>query len=104
MNALWEITCLGNLEKSVSKRVLCIGTILVSTVMMLPSLVSAQSSANPSRIDERIRPRPENPALEAPLKVPTLPETRPEAGKDLQKFKNRLTNGLKPLEFAILMS
>lgn len=57
------------------------------SMAVLPSLGLAQSSANPSRIDERVRPRPEAPTLQAPLELPAVPETRPEGGADLQKFE-----------------
>ncbi|MEH6545269.1 MAG: ShlB/FhaC/HecB family hemolysin secretion/activation protein, partial [Sneathiella sp.] len=60
---------------------------IVLSMAVSPSHAWAQSSANPSRIDERVRPRPETPTLQAPLELPAVPETRPESSTNLQKFK-----------------
>lgn len=60
---------------------------IVFSMAILPSLGSAQSSANPSRIDDRLRPRQVTPTLKAPLELPAVPETRPEGGTDLPEFR-----------------
>ncbi len=49
--------------------------------------VFAQSSADPGRIDERVRPRSAEPSLKAPLDLPDLSEERPSAGADQQVFE-----------------
>lgn len=55
--------------------------------MGLISLAQAQTSANPSGVDERLRPRSSVPELKAPFDLPALQEEGPSKGSDSQKFE-----------------
>lgn len=51
------------------------------------SAAMAQTPADPSRVDERFRPRPDAPGLGTPLDVPATPDQKAPEGAELQKFQ-----------------
>lgn len=56
-------------------------------VIGLSASAFAQTPADPSRVDERFRPRPEAPGLGAPVGIPAQPDQQAPEGADAQKFQ-----------------
>ncbi|WP_045448524.1 ShlB/FhaC/HecB family hemolysin secretion/activation protein [Tepidicaulis marinus] len=50
-------------------------------------MAQTPATADPSRIDDRLRPRPDAPGLGTPLDVPATPDQKAPEGAELQKFQ-----------------
>jgi hemolysin activation/secretion protein len=62
------------------------GATTAAAVVAYGAAVSAQPAANPGQVEQRLRPRPEQPSVGAPLQLPAVPQAAPaaEGGPALQ--------------------
>ena len=61
-------------------------TLGVAALLVLSTSAFAQTSAQPSHVDERFRPQPAAPSVGAPIEIPSSPQTAAPAGSESVTF------------------
>lgn len=59
---------------------------IAATVVLHGSAALAQTSAEPSHVEERFKPQPAPPSVGAPIEIPSTPQTAAPAGSEGVKF------------------